>query len=284
VPALDQLRPALVFEREAPAGDHTQTDLYLVQADGSRLAQLTDTPNRNEFGAAWNATGTEIAFWRTRAPFGPGSIWVMGAGGDHARRLTSGFDARDPAWNPAGSRLVFTRADRGFDLWTMRASDGGRRARLTSGPALDFEPAWSPDGTRVAFTRGFAQGDPGDIYLLNLKTRRLRRITHSPAYDHQVAWGPGGHRLVFERDFDSASSILTVDASGSGRKRLTHGRFFDVGPAFAPNGRRIAFGSDRGGGTLDDLWLMTASGAKMHRILHLRFSEGFPDWQPLPRN
>lgn len=181
----------LVFERELPAGDHTQTDLYTVGPDGSQLTRLTDTPNRNEFGAAWNAKGTEIAFWRTRAPFGPGSIWVMNADGDQPRRLTRGIDARDPAWNPAGSRLVFTQVHNGgFDLWTMRASDGGAARRLTSGSALDFEPAWSPDGIRIAFTQASAQGGPGDIYLLDLKSGRLRQITHSPAYDHQVAWAP----------------------------------------------------------------------------------------------
>src|SRR5947207_12270031 len=142
-----------------------------MRPDGSGLLRLTATPNRNEFGPAWNATGTRIAFWRTQAPFGPGSIWVMGPGGGHQQQLTHGFDARDPAWNPAGTRIVFTRAEGGnFNLWTMRASDGGDLRRLTSGPALDFEPAWSPTGTRIAFTRGFEQGDVGDIYTKNIST------------------------------------------------------------------------------------------------------------------
>lgn len=272
----------LVFERESPAGDHTQTDLYTIMPGGGGLVRLTGTPNRNEFGPAWNAAGQRIAFWRTRAPFGPGSIWVMGARGRHQHRLTHDFDARDPAWNPAGTRIVFTRASGSdFNLWTMRASDGARLRRLTSGRALDFEPAWSPDGTRIAFTRGFQQGDPGDVWLLNLTNGRLRRITHSPAYDHQVSWAPGGKRLVFERDFESSSAILKVRADGSHLSRLTHGPHFDTGPAFSPDGRMIAFGSDRGPGLLDDLWLMDADGTGPHLVRHLRFSEGFPDWQAL---
>src|SRR3990172_9209589 len=67
----------LAFEHEAPAGDHTQTDIYSVLPDGSQLRRLTATPDRNEFGPAWDPSGTRIAFWRTPAPFGPGSIWVM---------------------------------------------------------------------------------------------------------------------------------------------------------------------------------------------------------------
>jgi Tol biopolymer transport system component len=274
----------LAFQREAPAGNHTQTDIYTIKPDGSGLAQLTATPNQNEFGPAWNAAGTRIAFWRTRAPFGPGSIWVMDANGHHQKQLTHGFDARDPAWNPAGTRIVFTREGRGnSDLWTMRASDGGGLRRLTSGPALDFEPAWSPDGTQIAFTRGFQQGDVGDLYVLNLKSGRLTHVTRSPAYDHQVNWAPSGRQLVFERDFAASSSIFVVSANGSHLARLTRGPSFDIGPAFSPDGRCISFGSDRGGVGLDDLWVMKANGTNLHRVRRLRFSEGFPDWQPLRR-
>src|SRR6266849_1507810 len=67
----------LAFSYEVPAGDHTQSDIYTILPTGSGLKRLTATADKNEFGAAWNAAGTRIAFWRTHAPFGPGSIWVM---------------------------------------------------------------------------------------------------------------------------------------------------------------------------------------------------------------
>ena len=273
----------LAFQLEAPAGNHTQTDIYTIRPGGSGLTRLTATPNLNELGPAWNAAGTRIAFWRTHAPFGTGSIWVMDAHGHHQKQLTHGFDARDPAWNPAGTRIVFSRSEKaGSSLWTMRASDGRDLRRLTLGAALDFDPAWSPDGTRIAFTRGFQQGDVGDIYILNLKSGRLTHVTRSPAYDHEVAWAPSGKRLVFERDFSASFSIFAVNPDGSHLTRLTRGPFFDIGPAYSPDGRYIAFASDRGGVELDDLWVMRANGTDLHRIRHLPFSEGFPDWQPRP--
>lgn len=268
----------LAFEREAPAGDHTQTDIYTVRPHGSGLTALTTTPDQNEFGPAWNRMGTSIAFWRTPAPFGPGSIWTMDGDGTNQRRLTSGIDARDPVWNSAGTRIAFTLADAsGFHLWTMRASDGGDRTQITSGSSQDFEPAWSPDGTQLAFTRGFEQGDPGDIHLIDLNTGFVRRQTHSPDYDHQVVWSPDGQRIVFERNFAASSSIFTVNADGSNLTALTSGPFFDTGPAFSPDGRYIAFGSDRGGAFLSDLWTMKSNGRNLHRILRSPVSEGFPD-------
>jgi TolB protein len=268
----------IVFQRELLAGDHTQVDLFTVQPDGRGTRRLTATPDRNEFGPAWSADGGGIAFWRTSAPFGPGSLWVMNADGSGRRRLTSGVDARDPAWNPGGTRLVYQQ---GFDLITLRASDGGGQHRLTAGRALDFEPAWSPDGRRIAFTRGFAAGDVGDIYLLGPRSETITHVTRSPAYDHQVAWAPGGHWLVFERDFASSSVIFAVRPDGSGLHRLTTGEHFDISPAWSPDGRRIVLGSDRGSG-LHDLWVMHRDGTRLHRLLQLPGSaEGFPDWQPV---
>ncbi len=274
----------IAFNREAPAGDHTQTDVYTAKADGTGVRQLTASANQNEFGPAYNAAGTQIAFWRTAAPFGEGSLWVMNADGTDKRRLTSGIDARDPAWSPDGTRLAYTGpgAGNGFDIWTLRVSDGLDRKRVTHGTPLDFEPAWSPTGTAIAFTRGIETGDPGDIAAVDVATGTVTPITATPAYDHQAAWAPSAGRLVFERDFAiSSSSIFKVDADGSDPVRLTTGPFFDTGPAFSPRATRIAFGSDRNG-ALPDLWLMGADGAGQHALLDLGFAESFPDWQALP--
>jgi TolB protein len=273
----------IAFTQEAPAGDHTQSDVYTVNPDGSGLQRLSASANQNEFGPAFNAAGTRIAFWRTPAPFGPGSLWVMNADGSAKRQLTTGIDARDPAWNPAGTRLAYTGPGAGsFDIWTLRATDGQDRRQVTSGAATDFEPAWSPDGARIAFTRGFAQGDAGDLYAVAAAGGTATPITSTPAYDHQAAWGPGGQRLTYERDFANSSSIFVVGADGSNPTRLTTGPFFDTGPAFSPRGNRIAFGTDRGNELFPDLWAMRSNGTSAQRVIQLDFANGFPDWQPLP--
>ena len=216
-PAADATFPGadgrIAFTQEAPAGDHTQSDVYTVNADGSGLQRLSASANQNEFGPAFNAAGTRIAFWRTPAPFGPGSLWVMNADGSGKRQLTTGIDARDPAWDPSGTRLAYTGPGAGsFDIWTLRAADGQDRRRVTSGAATDFEPAWSPDGARIAFTRGLAQGDAGNLYAVGAGGGTANQITSTPAYDHQASWGPGGQRLTYERDFANSSSILVVGA------------------------------------------------------------------------
>lgn len=276
----------IAFEHESIAGDHTQADLATIAAGGGPVAMLTDTPARNEFGPAWSADGERIAFWRTRAPFGPGSIWVIDSGGGDPRRLTSAIDARDPAWNPAGTRIAFSgpgRAANETDILIMRASDGTLVRRLTAGAKLDFEPAWSPSGAELAFTRGSSQGaDAGDLFVATLGDGRVRRLTHGSGYDHQASWSPSGARIAFERDQIQTAALHTIRRNGSARRRLTRGQHFDSGPAFAPSGTAIAFGSDRGS-LLSDLWLVGPDGSGRTRLTDFpASSDGFGDWQPLP--
>jgi TolB protein len=273
----------IAYEDTSVAGDHTQADVFTVEPDGTSSRRITDSPDRNEFGPAWNPAGRRIAFWRTKAPFGPGNLWVMSGDGSHQRRLTVGIDARDPAWNPGGDRLVYTQfAGGSFDLFTLRVSDGEDRRHLTSGPAQDFEAAWSPTGRYLAFTRGFDTGDAGDIYLLDLSTHHVTQVTDSTGYDHQVAWSPDGTTLVFERDFDRRNKICAIGRGGTGFRVLSDGPHFDIGPAYSPDGDLIAFGSDRATNSpFHDIWVMNADGSNKHRLVeHPDAADGFPDWQP----
>jgi Tol biopolymer transport system component len=280
-PRAHGLNGLLAYQREAPAGDHTQTDIYTIRLNGTGETPLTNTPDLNEFGPQWNAAGTKLAFWRTPAPFGFGSIWTMNFDGTGQQQLTTGIDARDPDWNPAGTRLVVTiGGTTDFDLWTMRATDGGDQVHITTGTAQDFEPAWSPDGTRIAFTRGFDDGDPGNICVLTVATNAVVCRTNTPDYDHQVSWSPDGTKLVFERDLNTSSQIVVMNADGTHQTPLTSGPFFDTGPVFSPDGQIIAFGSDRGS-FLGDMWRMTADGQQLQMIPTGPFAEGFPDWQAL---
>ena len=219
----------IAFSYESPVpGEHlTQNDIYTMEPAGTNLQQLTDTPHRHEFAPAWNADGTKIAFWRTKAPFGPGTIWVMDADGSNPVRLTQDIDARDPVWSPNGRRIAFSSftGHRGHtSIYTMRATDGGGRVRVTPWRSSEFEPAWSPDGASIAFTRAFEQGDAGDIWTVELATGHATQLTATPAYDHQVAWFPDSSAVVFERAKFVTAKIVSVDADGSRSVRT------DLGP------------------------------------------------------
>ncbi len=88
----------IAFEHAAAAtltpGSSTepeQKDILVMNADGSDVQQLTDSPGKDE-GPVWSPDGTKIAFSSDRD--GQQEIYVMNADGTRPRRLTDN-PARD---------------------------------------------------------------------------------------------------------------------------------------------------------------------------------------------
>ena len=115
-------------------------EIFVVNADGTGLTQITHGVTGQEFSAApdWSPDGTKITFHRT----GP-STWVMNADGSGAvgphgsRRGTT--TSRSPSWSPDGTKIVFRRQG---GIWTMNA-DGTNQTQLTvhgPGHAEDTQP------------------------------------------------------------------------------------------------------------------------------------------------
>src|SRR6476620_5430403 len=74
------------------------SDIYLCNPNGGQLRRLIDAPG-DRYSPAWSPDGSEIAYVQS-----PGEIYIAGADGSHARKLTEGFD---PAWSPDGDKIVF---------------------------------------------------------------------------------------------------------------------------------------------------------------------------------
>jgi TolB protein len=73
-------------------------DIYVVNADGTNLRRLTNTPADN-VQPVWSPEGTKIAFASKR--FGNWQIYVMNADGTNLRRLTNiPAGAQWPSWSP----------------------------------------------------------------------------------------------------------------------------------------------------------------------------------------
>jgi TolB protein len=119
----DGSKIAFMSQEPDAAGNDPNYDIFVVDADGTGLRQLTDAPGEDGF-PAWSPDGTWIAFSSTR----------------------------DDCANSPGQGCL-TTGDIGpyEDVWMMR-SDGSDQHRLSA--RLGQLMSWSPDGAYLVFSPG----------------------------------------------------------------------------------------------------------------------------------
>jgi Tol biopolymer transport system component/putative hemolysin len=199
----------------------TTSDIMVMNADGSGLVNLTNTPDIDEGFPSWSPDGMHIAFTSRRD--GNNEIYVMNADGTNPSRWTDNpADDFAPAWSPDGTKIVFV-SDRDreagiYDLYIMDVVST-EVTRLTNDEAIDYAPAWSPDGTQIAF-RSHHDG-PADIYVINVDGTGLTDLTNSPADDWAPTWSPDGMQIAFQTNRDGNWEIYVMNADGTVPTNLT---------------------------------------------------------------
>jgi Tol biopolymer transport system component len=167
-------------------------DIYVMNADGSGVTQLTDEPGA-QFDPTWSPDGSRIAFVSvrdSRGVFCCGEIFVMNADASGLTNITNteGADDFDPAWSPDGTRIAFASfGTESKDIYVMN-TDGSRLRRLTGDAGNDFMPSWSPDGTKILFVSDRDGGQ--DIFVMNADGTGLRQLTDTPELEAHPAWQP----------------------------------------------------------------------------------------------
>jgi Tol biopolymer transport system component len=128
-------------------------EICVVNADGTGLIQITDTPGTNKF-PSWSADGTQLVFVSTRdgwptlpdytppgydsENYGDEELWLMNPDGSNQRKLLDNPRQDDsfPAWSRDGM-IVFTRYG---DL--MVISPESREAFQLTSTGADGFPDW----------------------------------------------------------------------------------------------------------------------------------------------
>jgi uncharacterized protein (DUF885 family)/Tol biopolymer transport system component len=219
--------------------DHSDHEIYVMDADGSGATRLTHRPDSIESEPAWSPDGSRIAFISNARPSllaysGRFQIWVMNIDGSDPMLLTEiGGANTSPDWSPDGQKILFdSTRDGNHEIYIINA-DGSDPVNLTRHPAHDTSPAWSPDGTQIVFVSD--RDDDQEIYVMNADGSGQTRLTDRFGFDKSPSWSPDGQYIVFySRHENNNTEIYRMRADGSEQVRLTREADFDGFPAWQP--------------------------------------------------
>ena len=213
----------------APDGDtfvfNRGGDLYLQRVNGRNAINLTKRCPAADIQPAYSPDGTMIAY---RSECDGGGIFIMGATGEVARRITT--SCFNPAWSPDSKKLVcggesvnYTPTSRGqlSELWIVDAESGQRKLILASD---GVQPNWSPHGFRIAYWGMAGESAQRDIWTIDPSapepSKTITRVTNDLAVDWNPVWSPDGQYLYFGSDRGGAMNLWRVrmdEESGKAR-------------------------------------------------------------------
>lgn len=205
-------------------------DIYVMDADGSNVRQLTDT-RISDRNPVWTPDGSTIVF-SSEVP--QGGISAISPAGTDLRAVT---DERNvvmqepmmPTVSPDGSYVAFFAwADHGsihsgLGLGVASLGSDGPAGWILP-PGADtrsggMDAVWSPDGTRIAYVPIYADAWEHGVDVLDLRTGEVQhlQVPSGQRWPYALVWSPDAERIAYQAfpegggDGNRQSAIAVMD-------------------------------------------------------------------------
>ena len=222
--------------------DFTNSDIYVINSDGTNRVRLTDTPD-SETHPSWSPDGTKLTFARDMAATGTASpvdnfasdIYVMNADGSNITKIADAVDDMAPSWSPDGTRIAFSGfvndGSQGL-IYTVRPDGTQLTALTTSG--FSNSPSWSPNSQQLTFSFYDANSGYYQVALLDARApggtpTLLTDATSQGAFD--PVFNTDGSGVIFTASPFDDPELYSIGLNGANLKRLTDNPGFDGNPS-----------------------------------------------------
>ncbi|MDA0279531.1 MAG: biopolymer transporter Tol [Proteobacteria bacterium] len=130
-------------------------DLYLMDADGSNVRQITHSPGYD--GGPFFSPDNNKVVWRRFNPDGNSAeIWTMNVDGSGQRQLTAdAMVSWGPYYHPSGDYIIYSSnilGNANFELFMIDPVGMNPPVRVTNTAGTDILPVFSPDGSQLAWS------------------------------------------------------------------------------------------------------------------------------------
>src|SRR5262249_48609809 len=145
-------------------------ELYIMDADGRHVRQLTHAPGCYNGGPFFSPDGKRVVFRSDRKKKDHLQLYVINTDGTGERALTDDLSwvFWAPYWYKDSRHIAFTGADHtvmppNYDVWWMDV-ETGKKVRLTYAPGQDVLPVFNREGTKLLWTSTRAGRQPAQLY------------------------------------------------------------------------------------------------------------------------
>ncbi len=260
-------------------------DIYVIQADGTGLTQLTDDLAFDD-SPDLSPDSSRVVFLSARNDPDPQfpnfkyDIYLVNIDGTGLTQLTATDEAEDhPSWSPDGEWILFDAdydGDGFFEIYSM-AVDGRDLIRLTEGPHNDQFGEWSPDGKTIAFASD--RSGNWDIYLMQSDGTGQQALTDQSNWEVFPTWSPDGAWIAYVGLVPGSGNtdVFVMNTSGSYLFQVSNGSGFDENPTFSPDGKWIAYQAQMGGDF--DIFVTAFHGdGETYEMFSFPSDELWPSW------
>ncbi len=238
------------------------SDIFVMNADGSNPVKLTNTPNEQEHYPQVSPDATKICFV---SDVGEGretvrSLYVMDIDGKNRKKVAD--HAREPFWSPDGKIIGFLPQEfpkfdvidfstKGMMFYDLATGEITPHVNCTNLHHL-YNPSWASSGKWIVATVHAGMGFDHAILLIeahgtniiNLKIHGCRPCFSPDA--KQVAWGAGDFELA-AADIDLSAERPRIGKWNVRIREKKPTKIYHID--WSPDGQFLAFsrGPDSGG-------------------------------------